>query len=365
METFNELMQSELFGIKVQTLSVSLGIIAATLIIRGFIANRVMDLLSRLAGKTEVTWDDEAIEAIRPPFSLFILLFGVWSALKILPLPETPFHLHYAINSVAQIGIVFIAAWAAVRLTAILENELKKKAADPDYWLDTHLVPIISIGLKVAIGIGIFITVAQTLGYSVSALVASLGIGGVAVALAAKDTLANFFGSVMVMTDKPFRIGDLVKGDHFEGVVEEIGFRSTRIRTAEKTVQVVPNDKIASMIVENLDRRKDKGINMRRVNFTLGLEYGTTAEKMERCVNSLRDLLKARPDVSKEGLLVYFTDFGPSSLNILVQYFITTTDYPEYLRIKQEINLAIMRTVEELGIATAFPTQTIHLKKSE
>ena len=365
MEFYNEAMTSSVFGIQVKLISITLGIILATLVIRRYMADKVMNVLARLASKTEVAWDDEAIEALRSPLSMAILLFGVWSAVKILPLPEKPFHLHYAVNTAAHIALLFIVAWAALRLINILEKEVKKKGLDPEYWLDSHLVPVISIGLKAVLGIGIFVEMAQTLGYSVGALVASLGIGGIAVALAAKDTLANFFGSVMVMLDRPFRIGDWVQGEHFNGVVEEIGFRSTKIRTFEKTVMIIPNDKIVSMIVENMDRRKDAGLNIRRVNFTLGLEYKASAAQVERAVNALRNLLKSHEMISEEGRQVYFSDFGESSLTILVNYYIKTTDFPEYMDVKQNVNLSIMRTLEEMGLSIALPTRSLYIEKND
>ncbi len=363
MDGVNEFLNSSILGIQVRPVAMAIGVILSTIAIREYAAKKVMNILAGFAAKTEVTWDDEVIESLRPPLSLFILLVGVWTAARILHLPEKPFHFHHAADLVAQISIALIIAWTAMRLINIMESELKKKSMNPEYWMDTHLVPVLSIGLKLAFGIGIFVDIAQTLGYSVSALVASLGIGGVAVALAAKDTLANFFGSITVMVDKPFRIGDWVKGDNFDGVVEEIGFRSTRIRTSEKTVKVVPNDKIASMIVENMDRRKDKGINMRRVNFTLGLEYKATAEQMENAVNTLRELLGANNNISEEGRMVFFSDFGESSLNLLISYFIKTTDYQEYLRIRQDVNLAMMRALERLGLAVALPTRTLRIEK--
>lgn len=365
MEEINGILTQRFLGIPLQVFLRSALIIAATFVVRNFIATRLMDFFARLAEKTEVTWDDEVIAVSKPQVSMLVIVFGVWSALRILPLPVQPFHFHDGIDLLAKVAIIFIFAALAVKYVAILEGELKKRAADPDYWMDAHLTPVVGIGLKACIAIAVFVVTAQTLGYSVSALVASLGIGGVAVALAAKDTLANFFGSIMVMVDKPFRIGEVIKAKEFTGTVEEVGFRSTRIRTLEKSLLIIPNDKIASMPLENMDRIKDKGARMRRVNFTLGIEYRNNAEKTERVVNALRGILEVHPRVSAEARHVFFEGFGQSSLDIFINYFITTADFPEFMKIRQELNLAFMRKLEELGVSPAFPSRTVYLENPE
>ncbi len=198
--------------------------------------------------------------------------------------------------------------------------------------------------------------VIQALGYSISGVVAGLGIGGLAVAMAAKDTLANFFGSIMILSDRPFRVGDWIRADQNEGVVEEIGFRSTRIRTFPKTLITVPNSIIANTAIDNFSR-----MPKRRVNMTVGVTYRTTADQMERLVSGIESILKNHEGVDKEFMLVNFTDFGSSSLDVLVYYFTATVLWADHLRIRQEVNLLIMRLVDGMGLAVAFPTRTVHL----
>lgn len=363
MELWRQLDQYRIAGISCALLARSLGIILATLVVRNFAARKIMDFFARLAERTAVEWDDLVIGASKPQVSQLILVFGIWSALRILPLPTEPFHLHNGIDLLAKLLIIGIFTVLALKYVRILEGELRKNAADPNYWMDLHLIPLMSIGLKALLGITVFVIAAQTLGYSVSALVASLGIGGVAVALAAKDTLANFFGSVMVMIDKPFRIGETIKAGDFTGVVEEIGFRSTRIRTLDKTLMVVPNEKIASMNIENFTRIADTHVNMRRVNFVLGLEYKAGAAQMDKAVEELRAILAAHPMVADENRQVFFSAFGDSSLNILINYFIKTGDFAEFMGVKQEINLAIMRKLADMELSPAFPTRTVYLER--
>jgi MscS family membrane protein len=176
---------------------------------------------------------------------------------------------------------------------------------------------------------------------------------------------ANFFGSVAVMVDKPFRLGDWIRGQGFEGVVEEIGFRSTKIRTDEKTVMVVPNDKLASQVIENVDRRKDEGLNVQMVSHTLGFEYDAGADKLEGAIASIRELLKSHPMVSHLPLWVNFSDFGESSLDVAVRYFVKTADQGEYVRVRQEIAIKILRLIEARGLRLHARAQYALIKKPQ
>jgi MscS family membrane protein len=204
----------------------------------------------------------------------------------------------------------------------------------------------------------LLVLVLRELGFDVSGIVTGLGVGGLAFALAAKDTLANWFGALMIFTDHPFDIGHWIKTSTLEGVVEEIGMRSTRVRTFAKTVVSVPNSALANDVVENLSR-----MPMRRVYFTLGVTYATTPAMMRESVARIEEILKKHPQVDQELIMVKFTDFGDSSLNILIYYFTTTTKWAEFLTIRGEINLAIMEALGEIGVSVAFPSRSIYFDK--
>jgi MscS family membrane protein len=187
-----------------------------------------------------------------------------------------------------------------------------------------------------------------------------LGIGGLAVALAAKDTLANVFGSIAIIVDRPFHIGDTIKAGDLEGKVEEVGFRSTKIRTLDKSLISVPNSVITNMAVNNLSRMVN-----RRIRFSIGLTYDTRPEQLQMAVQRIRTLLVEHEAIHNDGLLVHFTEFGASSLDILVQCFTITTDIPEHLSIREEVCLKIMNILEELGLQIAFPSRTVYLRDTE
>lgn len=352
-----------LAGIPLKLLLLSFVILFLTFVARRYLIKRTLAYLYDLTKKTNHVWDEALVEAVKPPLSLGVLAVGVWAALEVLPLPTKPYDVYTFVHESGRIVILLLFMWLIIRLINALGKALRLKATDPAHWLDTSLVPLIVLSLKTLVWITIFVVVAQNLGYSVSGLVASLGIGGVAVALAAQDTLANLFGSIMIMVDKPFRIGDWIKSGDFEGTVEEIGFRSTKIRTFAKTVQVVPNNKIANMMIENMDRRGDEGINVRRIKMIIGLEYKANAEQMEAAVDAIKGILRGSKSVDQKFYLVNFTDFGDSSLNILVYYFAATTDWEKYLNTRQEVNLKVMRKLEELGLSIAFPTRTVYLEQ--
>jgi MscS family membrane protein len=196
----------------------------------------------------------------------------------------------------------------------------------------------------------------QNLGYSVSGLLGALGVGGLAMALAAKDTLANLFGGATILIDRPFRPGDWITLPGADGTVEEIGLRSTRIRTFAKTLVSIPNSNLANATVENHSL-----MPKRRIKFTVGVTYSTTPDQMRTLVQRIEDYLRGNADISQEFLMVKFTAFGPSSLDILVYCFTVTTDWVQHLQARQDVQLAVMDMVDDLGLSIAFPTQTVHL----
>jgi MscS family membrane protein len=340
----------KLYAVPAAFFALGLGLVLVALLTREKIARKVANYLAEKAKISGATWNPDQLNSVKAPISFLILMLSGWGAVKILLLGEKKLAIGSMAATAGQVVVTLLIGWMLFRLIKVFESDLKSKAQGNEYHVDTHLLPVVSIGLKTALFIGVSIVVAHTLGYSVSAIIASLGIGGVAVALAAKDTLANFFGSIALMTDRPFRIGDWVKGPNLEGNVEEIGFRSTKIRTDEKSVLVVPNDKLASMVVENLDRRKDAGLGVRRVHFIIGLEYKARSEKIKEAVDFIRDILAKHPKVTHLNRFVSFYEIGEQALNLQVNFFIKTTEQEEYLRVREEINFKILKKLEELDL---------------
>jgi MscS family membrane protein len=190
----------------------------------------------------------------------------------------------------------------------------------------------------------------------VKAILAGLGIGGLAFALAAQDTLANVFGAIVVAVDQPFKIGETVKIGQNVGGVEDIGLRSTRIRLVDKSLMTIPNKTVAAETITNLSR-----FTRRRVEQVLGLTYDAKPEQMEAMVEEIRAIISSQPEVDKNSVMVFFRDLSASSLDIWLVYEQPDPDFQKHMRVKQRINVAIMRAVEARGLSFAFPTQTVHL----
>lgn len=332
--------------------------LGATLVLfvlaRRVVMNLLMKGLRALTGRTDTDIDDRMIEAFDPPLGWFVLTFGIYVSLL---WPNFGDGVQDVVNHVYRLSVIIIVGWALVRSVNILTGALSTLAESTDTELDDYLVPLVGRVLRVVI-IGIIIVIAlQELGINVAGIVAGLGVGGLAFALAAQDTVANWFGALMIYTDRPFETGDWIKTSELEGVVEDIGLRSTRVRTFAKTVVSVPNRKLADDIIENFSR-----MPKRRVSFKLGVTYSTTPAMMEEAIERIRDLLRDHPEVDQTFWLVKFTEFGDSSLQIFVYFFTNTTDWGRYLSIRQEINLAIMHRFAEIGVEAAFPSTSVYME---
>jgi MscS family membrane protein len=310
--------------------------------------------LRKLAERTETKADDIAIDTMTGPVGLVVVILGFYIAFRILAAGHL--ELSQTASLVFKALVTLLVAWMVFKLVDAVAVGFQEYAARTETPLDDQLIPLLRKASKVFVGILAFVLTAQNLGYSVSGLLAGLGIGGLAFALAAKDTVANLFGSVMILIDRPFRIGDWVTLEGADGVVEEIGLRSTRIRTFAKTVVSIPNQALANATVENHSL-----MPKRRVKMTIGVTYDTKPDQMRQALQRIREYLEQHPGIHQEFKMVKFTDFGDSSLNIFLYYFTVSTDWSKHLSLRQEINLAIMDILEETGLAVAFPTRTVHL----
>jgi len=280
-------------------------------------------------------------------------LLLIWVALRIFLLPT---QVQDVIDTIFGAAFLIFILYLVTKLVDVMTVVLKERAERTESKLDDQLVPLLGKSLKGFIwGIGLLFFLQNVLEYNISSLIAGLGIGGLAFAFAAQDSIANIFGAIMIFSDRPFMIGDAVNMEGFEGSIEAIGLRSTRIRTWDGTMVIIPNKTVASTSINNLAARP-----MRRTNFTIGLVYSTPTVKIEEALSILRDILGSHPSTGQ--YRAYFNRFGDFSLNILVQHWCNTMDYEVYLRSLEEMNLEIKRRFEEAGIEFAFPTQTLYLK---
>jgi len=251
--------------------------------------------------------------------------------------------------------------WFIYRLIGVVEHFLLHWTSKTHSQLDDQLVPLIRKTLRVVVVIMVGLFIAQNIfNWNIGALLAGLGLGGLAFALAAKDMVANLFGSVTIFADRPFQIGDRVNVDGRDGVVEEVGFRSTKLRTLTGHLVTVPNSVVANTTVENIAARP----YLKR-SFDVGVTYDTSLKKMKRAVEILREMCEARsknfaPDRSAR---VFFTDFNADSLGINVTYWFVPVEWEEFLSFNHDFNMELLTRFNEEGIEFAFPTQTLYIKK--
>jgi len=299
------------------------------------------------------------LQAALWPVRFLLAAIAIHAAATILVLPATA-------NRVAEIITGALGTLAVVlfvyRLLDILEYELGKIAQREDSLIDKTFVQMIRMFARILVLLvgGIYLVRAVS-GKPMSTLIAGLGIGGLAVALASQDTLKNFFGSVMIILDKPFKIGDRVVTQGYDGVVEQIGFRSTRVRTLTGHQVTVPNEKMATTSVENIGRRP----SIRRLT-NITVTYDTPPEKVEKAVAIIREILENHegmdPDFPPR---VYFNEFNDTSLNIMMIYWYFPPNYWDFLDLSERVNLKIMRAFEAEGIEFAFPTTTTYLAQDD
>ena len=247
--------------------------------------------------------------------------------------------------------------WFAVRLANNLTDIWGERAAQTEGTFDDQLVPVVRVLVKLAVLIVGLLLIFQNLGFEVGSLLAGLGIGGAAIALASKDTIANLFGSIVIFVDRPFQVGDWVEIGDQEGTVEAVGLRVTRIRTFANSLITVPNSQLTTTPINNWSRMRK-----RRIKLTIGVTYSATPEQLEAAVAAIREILQTDRRVSQDFMLVNFTNFGASSLDIFVYAFTLTTRWDEYMQIRQELLLAFMRRLGGLGLEFAFPSQSVYVE---
>jgi MscS family membrane protein len=351
--------EQTLFDIKYSQYALALLAVLVALITKKLFAFLLTKLVAPLTRRTATDLDDLLLGCVRKPLELVVVIVGLFVAVQILKLPVEPTDIRGGAYAILRALMTIAGGWALFNMAGVFGQYLENLSAKTDNDLDDHLVPFVRKSLRVFIVILAAIMVIQNLGYSTSGLLASLGIGGMALAFASKDALANIFGSLMIIFDRPFKIGDQVLAGNMEGTVEEVGFRSTKIRTPAKTLISVPNSIIANMPLDNVSR-----MPRRRIKLTLGLTYATTSAQLREVVSRLRTLLTTHPLVDPATVQVNFTDFGASSLDILVTCFTIPTALGEHLDAREEVCLQIMDTIEGLGLKFAYPSRTVYLHQA-
>lgn len=346
--------------------------VAGSLLIGGiflrFFAKRISNLIFNLTVRKAEGIDKEKLyDLISKPLKWLLMLILLFVSTSHLDFPaewdmpsRKEFGLPMVLHRTYLCFLTAVLTWTGLRFTDFIGVILYARAQRTESKTDDQVVPFLIEIIKIlVVTIGVFFALGAVFKVDIGALVAGLGIGGLALALAAKESLENLLASFVIFFDKPFVIGDLVQVNNVTGTVERIGFRSTRIRTLEKSYLTIPNRHMIDNTLDNLSLR-----TFRRVNFKIGLLYSTTEEQLRSVVRDIQEYIDSHPHTNQEGE-IHFAEFGPSSLDVMVLYYIDTMDWRTYLNIKEEINFKIMRIVKQHGADFAFPTQTIHLEKTK
>jgi len=326
---------------------------------------------SRKEGKQGLTALTLLLKCLSKPTSVVVFAFGFYLCRLCLVFEDktaTPIikginaSIEKAWIQIAQAVAAIALAYALYRLVDLVEHYLQRLTSKTKTKLDDMLVPVVRKSLRVTITLIAALWIADgILGAQIRTILLSAGVGGIAIALAAKDTVANFFGSIMIFTDRPFQIDELVKiGDHY-GPVEEVGFRSTRIRTLQGHLVTIPNSVIANSMVENVGRRP----YIRRTS-NLTITYASSHRKAKKAVEIIKEVLSEVPEINTDTDLlprVYFSDFNDWSLNIYMSYWVKPPDYWLYQEVNERVNLEIMKRFEAEQIEFAFPSQTLYVRK--
>jgi len=331
-------------------------VVFLTLLI-SLLQKRVLGKLLAKLQETRVYWDDALVDAARRPLTFLIWIIGLSFAAEIVS-NESGAVIFGAIDPVRDVGVIFTLVWFLVGFIARTEKNivLKKEARGEE--VDRTTADAIAKLLRISVIITGLLVTLQTLGYSISGVLAFGGIGGIAVGFAAKDLLANFFGGLMIYLDRPFNVGDWVRSPdrEIEGTIENIGWRLTRIRTFDKRALYVPNSIFANIAVENPSR-----MTHRRIKETIGIRYDDVS-KMEVIIDDVKKMLQEHEDIdTNQTLIVNFNEFAPSSLDFFIYTFTKTTNWIRFHEVKQDVLLKVIRIVESHGAECAFPTSTVHI----
>ncbi|MDA0729726.1 MAG: mechanosensitive ion channel family protein [Bacteroidetes bacterium] len=307
-------------------------------------------VFQRLAAKTQTQWDDVLVDQVEEPVALGIVILGFWLGYE---------HLHFGagvddfMEHVFQILIAIDITWLVARLLdSVVSNIILHLDQRTDSATVAQFAPILQKTLRALVWILGIISGLTNAGYDVGALLAGVGIGGLAMAMAAKDFVANIFGGITVFVDKPFTVGERIKVNGIDGTVQEIGIRSTRIKTLENRLVTIPNHQFTDQVVENVTAEPS-----RKMKIVLGLTYDTTPEQIQQALDLLTEIVEESGRTEDE-YTVWFSGFGDFSLNVSVIYFIRKGEH--WAHVPSDIHMKILQRFNAAGLEFAFPTQTLH-----
>lgn len=349
MDTLNAIFESIFFGNTVWQYLLFFGCLIASIVVGKIVYFIFKNFLRKIAGKSKTKFDDYLIDIVEEPLVLLIVTLGFWLGQFFLTLNVEA---QKFFDNVVFVLIAITVTWFLIRLIDMLVGRyIQPLVSKSESKLDDQILPVIRKSTKAVVAILAIIIILSNLGYDILSLLAGLGIGGLAIALAAQDAVKNVIGGFSIFWDKPFQIADYVEVGGESGTVKEVGLRSTRLKTVGETTIVIPNSKVADSVIENFASR-----SARRVTLNIGLTYDTTADQIEEAMRIIEATIKSVEGTNHEDIMTRFVNFGAYSLDLEVVYWIT--NMADWKMIIHRINMGIKRNLDNAGLEMAFPTET-------
>lgn len=325
------------------------------MLLRKLVTSYIFNLVLKFFKKTNTEVIKKVLLAFEGPMRAFFVVLGIYAALLYLPLEVAQKQLS---TRLFRTAIIVLITWGLYNLQSIHSVLFEKFQKKLDVEVDKILFPFISKFLRIVTILLAITVIAQEWDYDINGLIAGLGLGGLAIALAAQNALSNIFGGMVVITDKPFSIGDWIATPTVEGTVEDINFRSTKIRTFAHALTTVPNSTLANEAIVNWSR-----MGKRRITFNLKVAHTTPVYKLQRCIDRIRKMLEEHPEIHQETIFVRFDSFEANSMSILLYFFTVTTVWAEFLRVKEDVNFKILQILEDEGVLVALPSKSVYLDR--
>ena len=348
------MLENELWGNTIENWGISILIILGAIIIVKLLSLLGKKVIKPFVTGTDNHLDDVIFYSLEAPVKFAIILLGIWIAIHRLVYPDS---FVKVVDNAYSILIVLDITWFFGRLFSSLLQVYWGKQSNGQA---NKMMPIIKRTILVIVCLIGIVMALSNVGVNISALLGTLGIGGIAFALAAQDTVKNVFGAFTILTDKPFSIGDTIRVDSYEGTVVDVGVRSTKIMNYDKRIITFPNYKITDTSIVNISSEP-----MRRVVLNLGLTYDTTSEKMKEALELLKSIPKRVENVSSNpsDIVAVFTEYSDSALVIMYIYFIEKQG--DILGVTSNMNMEILAAFNKAGLNLAFPTRTVYIQKDE
>ena len=347
-----EIIHQEFYGNSILNWGIAVGILILSFVVVKMLYWIFSNVIRRLTSKTKTNLDDVLINKLEKPLTYLILILGYWISIHYLVFKE---EVEIVLENAAYFLLVIdVTAILSRIVDALISEVIMPITEKSDSSFDNQLIPVIQKGVRSIIWILGIIIGLDNIGFDITAMIAGLGIGGLALALAAQDSVKNIFAGIMIFLDKPFRIKDRIQIDGFDGIVEEVGLRSTRLRTLEGRIVTIPNSRFTDNSVTNVTSQPTL-----KVKLNLGLTYDTDENQMQKAIDILEDIVKDQEAITDD-YAAGFNGFGDFSLNILFIYYVKPDSH--WLDTQTLVNKEILRRFNKEGLEFAFPTQTI-LKK--